>query len=358
MSLNINLLPGPVNIPLQVRTCMLNPPFSHRVLAFKRLYKEIVTFVKSIGMPEVQILQGNGTLANDVVANQLLGIYGKGLILENGEFGKRLLRQAQVVGLDYMTFSSKPGAPVAMDKLQQALLENDIKWVWFVHCETSTGQVNPIQEIVKRCNELNIICAVDAISTLGNFPVHFYGVSFVSSTSGKGLSSFPGLSLVMYRKVLNENAVSHFLDLAYHVKQNNVPFTLSSNQLQALNEGFKFSFTQEHFNHIANLSQIITTWEFNHFKRMEVDAHNPAVHTFIVAKNIDALFIGDLLEAKGVTVNCRTQYLNEVNAFQICLMGDISGLNLKSLLEVLNEIDEKCEFIDLTKNIQELEYKS
>jgi aspartate aminotransferase-like enzyme len=295
--------------------------------------------VQGLGMPNVQVLQGNGTLANDVIANQLLGLPAKGIIIENGEFGKRLVRQAKNIGLRFEVFKSEIGAPILLDQLNTIFKTKEIQWIWFVHCETSSGQLNPLQEIVQLCQVHHVICAVDAISTIGNLAVDFSGASFVSATSGKGLSSLPGLCLVMYKSVLNTQSISHFLDLAYHEKQHNIPFTLSSNQLEALVEGFNYSVNADHYTAIESLSAQIKKWHFNSFQRLNVSQANPAVHTFVVKEGNASTTIGDLLAQKEVMVNCYTKYLQEMNAFQICLMGEVTNIDLRNIFKILTEVD-------------------
>jgi aspartate aminotransferase-like enzyme len=337
-----NLLPGPVNVPSSVQSCMQNMPFSHRIKPFNDLYQNIVDHAQAVGMPKVQVLQGNGTLANDVIANQLLGLKAKGIIIENGEFGKRLVRQANNVGLCFEVFNSALSAPIPLDQLQEKLQAKEIQWLWFVHCETSSGQLNPLQAIVQICQANRVICAVDAISSIGNLALDFTGASFVSATSGKGLSSFPGLCLVMYQSILNTQSISHFLDLAYHEKQHNIPFTLSSNQLEALVAGFNYSVNTDHYSAIEVLSVQIKTWHFENFQRLHVAQENPAVHTFMVKSGIDCTTIGNLLAQKDVMVNCYTKYLQEMNAFQICLMGAVDRIHMTDLKNTLHWIDHQC----------------
>ena len=88
---HVNFLPGPATISDEVQKAMAGDPFSHRSLEFDGMLKRVKSGLTTLtGANYVQLLQGTGTLANDVVAAQLRLRGGKGLIVVNGEFGARL----------------------------------------------------------------------------------------------------------------------------------------------------------------------------------------------------------------------------------------------------------------------------
>lgn len=339
--MEINLLPGPVNIPNSVKNCMLNHPFSHRSSEFTLLYDEIKKLLLTLKMNHLQILQGSGTLANDIVAQQLLGIQKKGLIINNGEFGKRLVKQAQTAGLFFFELQMNENENFNIDSLEKSIKHEKFAWIWFVHSETSTGQINPLREIITLCKTHNILVAVDAISSIGNFETDFENVDFVTCTSGKGLSSFPGLSIVFYNSIVNKNVKVHYLNLNYHEEQNNIPFTLSSNQLDALFEGIKFSLNKTHFGDIQKIHNEIKKWKFDNFELLNYEKHNPAVHSFRVKNHLDSFEIGNTLSNDNIQVNYRTSYIIENNVFQLCFMGNVNKINLERVYQKLNEIDKQ-----------------
>lgn len=83
------------------------------------------------------------------------------------------------------------------------LAENqDITHVAVVHCETTTGIINPIDEIGKLCAATGKIYIVDAMSSFGAYPVNLHdaGISFLISSSNKCIEGVPGFSFVIARR--------------------------------------------------------------------------------------------------------------------------------------------------------------
>ena len=110
------------------------------------------------------------------------------------------------------------------------------RWLWFVHCETSTGVLNDLDGLRGLCAASRIGLCVDAISSIGTVPVSLEGIQFASGVSGKGLGAFPGLAMVFYRDDLRPapSRLPRYLDLGLYASSHDVPFTHSSNLLRAL----------------------------------------------------------------------------------------------------------------------------
>src|SRR5258705_7833691 len=82
-----NFLPGPVTLEAATRRAFAAPAISHRAPAFDELLERGKTMLRAAtAAPRVEILLGSGTLANGVVAAQLEGLPGRGLVVANGEF--------------------------------------------------------------------------------------------------------------------------------------------------------------------------------------------------------------------------------------------------------------------------------
>ena len=150
------------------------------------------------GARHVSLLLGSGTLANDVVAGQLSSQPGKGLILANGEFGKRLIDHASRWRLDFDVYQRPWGQPFEPDAIERQL--RGIAWLWFVHCETSTGMLNDLETFRRLCRPRGIEICVDVISSLGTVPCDLRDVAFATGVSGKGLGAYPGIAMVFHRE--------------------------------------------------------------------------------------------------------------------------------------------------------------
>src|SRR6185503_6525775 len=121
-------------------------PESHRTDGFLKDFQatqqQLCELVKA---RKVEMFLGSGTLANDVVAGQLLLEKRRGVVLSNGEFGQRLIDHARRMGLDFESVEFPWGQPLDMKAVRQALeREPAAGWLWAVHCETSTGVLNDL----------------------------------------------------------------------------------------------------------------------------------------------------------------------------------------------------------------------
>ena len=188
------------------------------------------------GAPHVEILLGSGTLANEAVAAQLSLLPGRGVVLVNGEFGARLGGQARRWRLPCRELAAGWGEPLPLDELRRALeADPEIRWIWAVHCETSTGVLNDLAALKAIAAERGAALCLDAISSLGNVPGNLSGVDLATGVSGKGFAAFPGLALVFHAEAIEPAPhLPHYLDLGSYAEADSVPFTTSTNLISAL----------------------------------------------------------------------------------------------------------------------------
>ncbi|MDZ4198260.1 MAG: aminotransferase class V-fold PLP-dependent enzyme, partial [Kiritimatiellia bacterium] len=235
----VNLLPGPIDLSPAVQSALGAKPISHRAEAFGQLLGRTRQMLCGLtGARAVAIATGTGTLANDMVAGQLMQIPGRGLIISNGEFGQRLADHAFRLGLDFDVLEVPWGESVDEGKIRQALAGDGAKtWLWAVHAETSTGVLNDLDMLKRLAREWHLALCLDCVSSLGVVPCDLRGVSFASGVSGKGLRSVAGLALVFHDTDLPPctRALPRYIDLRLYLAPGGVPFTMPSGLLAALN---------------------------------------------------------------------------------------------------------------------------
>ena len=127
---------------------------------------------------------------------------GKLLILINGAYGHRMLKIAGIHRIHCESLIFTENTQPDVSALESAL-KNDpaISHVAVVHCETTTGIINPIDvygEIVKEYHRTYI---VDAMSSFGAYPVDLKacGIDYLISSSNKCIEGVPGFSFVLAR---------------------------------------------------------------------------------------------------------------------------------------------------------------
>ena len=346
---HVNLLPGPVGINRQVRNVFGELPVSHRSEAFVRDFQRTQqSLCELVAAQRVEIFLGSGTLANDVVAGQLSLLSSSGLILSNGEFGERLIDHATRLGLSFETFQTDWGLAFEKSDLEQALdRARTIGWVWAVHCETSTGILNNITLLKELCKKMGIRLCLDCIGSIGTVPLDLAGVYLASGTSGKGLGSFPGLSMVFYNHKAAPalKRLPRYLDLGFYASSSGVPFTTSSNLLYALQASLQRFQAKAPFDHISTLSiWLRARLREQGLQILAPDPHaSPAVITLVLPPSISSEQVGQRLEQSGYLLSYKSEYLLKRNWIQICLMGECSQETMIPLLKLLQEFSpEGC----------------
>ena len=341
----VNLLPGPVAVAAPVRAAFEGHPVSHRARAFMsdfQVTKRLLT--EFTGAGQVEILLGSGTMANDVIAGQLSLEGQPGLILSNGEFGDRLIDQANRWGLKHDTLQLDWGRVFEPAAIRHALEQNPaLKWVWAVHCETSTGILNDLAQLKQLCAGKELKLCLDCISAIGTVPVDLRGVYLASGVSGKGIAAFPGLSLVFYNhKVAPAPAkLPRYLDLGMYAANDGVPFTHSSNLLYALQAALQRGNWNKKFHDLVGtafwLRRRLTELGYA-ILAPEMNA-SPAVLTLVLPREISARGLGWQLQKAGFLLSYRSEYLLKRNWLQICLMGEYTREDLGRLLDSLTKLD-------------------
>ncbi len=326
-----------------MREAFCSPALSHRTDRFLAIVADTKELLGQLtGASSVALLLGSGTLGNDAVATQLKVLGGRGLVLSNGEFGDRLMNHAERFGLPFVAMVMPWGTPYDLDKIEGFLAgHKDISWLWSTHCETSTGILNDLQALKKICKRSGVRLCMDCTSSLGTVPVDLRGVYLATSVSGKGLASFPGLALVFHNHVIgSDSRVPRYLDLGYYHEQRGVPFTHSSNLVQAVNMALRRGDWQDHFAEVQRLNTLLRTeLEKAGMKLFAGQAvSSPAVLCIILPDEVSSLAIGGRLEERGLLLSFRSGYLVERNLIQICLMGDICEGQCRSLLAVLLDL--------------------
>lgn len=166
------------------------------------------------------LMQGSGSFVVESVLTTAIGEEDKVLILTNGAYGERIVEMAEVLKLQHVVYSVPyDEQPSSLEV--QALLEKDpsITHVAVVHCETTTGMLNPIKKIGEVVHSFNKMFIVDAMSSFGGVPMDLSGlyIDFCISSANKCIQGVPGFGFVIAKtEVLekcNGQARSVALDL-------------------------------------------------------------------------------------------------------------------------------------------------
>ena len=343
--MQVNLLPGPVKISEDIQNSFIKAPISHRGQEFINefdLTKQ--SLCNLVSASQVEMFMGSGTLANDVIAGQLSLESTPGIILSNGEFGERIIDHARRFNLEFKLLQRSWGEPFEHKDITEIINNyTGAKWIWAVHCETSTGMLNDIEFLKKECQIHKINLVLDCISSIGTTPVDLNQVYLASCVSGKGLGSYPGLSMVFYNHSVHSapNILPRYIDLGLQAEKGGIPFTFSSNLLYALQTALERFTSDDVFNHTVEVS----TWLKEELKNIGFTPiisdlySSPAVITVSLPEKLNSAEIGNILEKEGYLLSANSSYLIERNWIQICLMGEFSRQIISPLLGLLKKFN-------------------
>ncbi|MGP0011074.1 2-aminoethylphosphonate--pyruvate transaminase [Pseudomonas sp.] len=192
-------------------------------------------------------LQGSGTFAVEAAIGTLVPRDGKVLVLINGAYGQRLAKICAVLGRSFSTFETAEDQPTtAIDVEHLLLADPTVSHVALIHCETSTGILNPLADIAEVVARHGKRLIIDAMSSFGALPIDARQVPFdaLIAASGKCLEGVPGMGFVLARKetlaAAAGNSHSLAMDLhdqhAYMAKTGQWRFTPPTHVVAALHE--------------------------------------------------------------------------------------------------------------------------
>jgi aspartate aminotransferase-like enzyme len=339
VSVPVSFMPGPVQIAPDVRTAFASSPRSHRSSHFASALTQTKRRLAELtGAAHVSVLLGSGTLANDVVAAQLSRKNSRGLVLSNGEFGERLVEHAKRWRLSFDVHRVAWGQPFDL----QSVATKRPAWLWLVHCETSTGMLNDLRAAREFCMRRGAQLCVDAISSLGTVPVSLDGVAFATGVSGKGFGAYPGLGLVFHeRPVTRCESIPRYIDLAAYQSPGEVPFTHSSNLLEALRVALARQ-SEQHFERVKQDGALLRSRLGKRFRFVTPARFaSPAVLTIALPVNVLAAEVGEKMARLGYWIAYQSDYLAKRNWIQLAVMGTHSRHHVTDLAAALEEVAYK-----------------
>lgn len=233
------LTPGPLTTSKSVKTAMLHD-WGSRDADFIRINKEmrerITEAAGGAGTHVTVPMQGSGTFAVEAMIGTLVPRDGKLLLLINGAYGQRAKRICQIAGRAHAVLETPEDTPPDIAKLGAALnADKAITHVFVVHCETTSGVLNPVAEIGKVVKTYGRHLLIDSMSAFGALPLDARETAFdaLASSSNKCLEGIPGFGFVVCSIAALEKAAGncHSLSLDLH------------DQWQALEKTGQYRFT-------------------------------------------------------------------------------------------------------------------
>lgn len=199
--------PGPLTTSRTVKQAMLRDLGSRDfefIEQVRKIRRQLLQFGNvAAGDYEAILMQGSGTFGIEAVISTFTPPDGKWLVIINGAYGRRINHIAQTLRIETVPLEfSENKKPVLADIEQQLTVDPNITGVAVVHCETTTGIMNPVEEIGALVQKYQKQFFVDAMSSFGAVPLDIAaaGIDFLVSSSNKCIEGVPGFSFVLARR--------------------------------------------------------------------------------------------------------------------------------------------------------------
>ncbi|MBM3459901.1 MAG: 2-aminoethylphosphonate--pyruvate transaminase [Armatimonadetes bacterium] len=205
------LNPGPACTTPTVRQAMVTPDLCHREPEFfqvmRRVREEIAELAGGGREWSTVIFSGSGTAAVEAAVTSVVPEDRKLLVVDNGVYGDRIAQMAAASRIPHQVLRYSWTEPPKPADVEQALAADPtISHLAVVHHETTTGLLNPVQELAAVCRRAGRSILVDAMSSFGGEPLDVKqdGIDYLVSSSNKCLQGMPGLSFVVARRACLE----------------------------------------------------------------------------------------------------------------------------------------------------------
>ena len=205
------LTPGPITTSRTVKEVMLRD-----YCTWDHDYNEIVSRIRSklVDLAEggddytSVLVQGSGTFCIEATIGTVIPPDGKLLVIDNGAYGHRIAQIAQRLKIDCSVIRQRETEPADLKQIENRLASDPaVTHLAMVHCETTTGLLNPAQAVGELCRRYGKIYLLDAMSSFGGIPMAIkeVGAHYLVSSANKCIQGVPGFGFVIaYRPSLEQ----------------------------------------------------------------------------------------------------------------------------------------------------------
>ncbi len=357
MMRTILLNPGPVSLSEGVRRAAVATDLCHREPEYFDLQDRVrAGLLQVYGLPEASwravLLAGSGTSALEAMVTSLVPRDGWLLVLENGVYGERLGRLADVHGIGWERVRHEWLEPWDLDRVEVALAAGEHTHVAAVHHETTTGRLNPVDRLARLCGGHGAQLLLDSVSSFGAeaIPFDHPALAACAATSNKCLHGIPGGCMVIVRQAALDVAVrpprTLTLDLglwAEHQQRRSTPYTPPVNAmlaldraLQELEEGGGWRARHARYDRLAGrVASALARHGVEPF--LPADESSCVLRAYALPDGMDYEIVHDGLKRHGFVVYAGQGTLSQ-RMFRISTMGDISDYDFARLLAALEDV--------------------
>lgn len=354
------LTPGPLTTSQTVKDTMLKD-----WCTWDQEYNDIVQEIRAellqlAGTTESDyttvLMQGSGTFSVEATIGTLLGPNDKLLVLANGAYGQRIATIARYYGISMHVHDFGETKPVDAQITGQLLQSNpDITHVAFVHCETTTGMLNPIEAVIPVVKAHGKVCILDAMSSFGGIPIDVtnLGIDALVSSANKCIQGVPGFGFVIIKRSVlagcKGNARSLSLDLydQWSTMEDNHGkwrFTSATHTVRAFRQALtelheEGGILARHSRYTKNQRTLVNGMrELGYDSLLPDELHSPIITTFLSPDNPGFSFKAfyDALKLHGFVIY--PGKVTDHNCFRVGNIGEVYPDDIELLLKAMFQV--------------------
>ncbi|OFI04971.1 serine-pyruvate aminotransferase [Clostridium acetireducens DSM 10703] len=345
-------IPGPVEVKEDVLQRMSMPMIGHRSKEASLLQRSISDKMRQIFNTKEEILlstsSGSGLMEGAVRSCTLK----KAAVFSIGAFGKRWHEMAINNNVDADLFEVEWGKAIDANMVDEVLATGKYDLITITHNETSTGVMNPVEEISKVIKKYpNVVWCLDMVSSAGGTKIEIdkLGVDICITSTQKALGLPPGMAICSFSKKAIERAKNvknrgYYLDLLsiynYIQKKDyqypstpciSIMYAMDYQLDKILEEGLENRYKR----HIE-MADYVRSWGRKNFQLFADEKYlSNTLTTIKNTKDIDISILNNKLGERGFQISNGYGKLKQ-KTFRIAHMADYT---LEEIKELLNNID-------------------
>lgn len=347
-------IPGPVEVRPDVLEKMATPMIGHRSKDASALQRSISDKLKKVFQTEEEILLSTSSGSGLMEAAIRSCTAKRAAVFSVGSFGKRWFEMAEANNVPVDLYEVEWGQPTPPQFVDEVLATGKYDLITITHNETSTGLMNPVEEIAPIMKKYpDVVYCMDAVSSMGgtNIETDKLGVDICITSTQKALGLPPGMAICSFsqKALLRAQQVpyrGYYLDLLQlhkyiETKDYQYPSTPSLSHMYALDyqlDRILAEGLENRFKRHIEMAEYVRNWAKEYFALFANEKYlSNTLTTISNNRGIDVAALNKALGERGYQISNGYGKLKE-KTFRIAHMADCTLEELKELLAAINDV--------------------
>ena len=369
------LTPGPLSTSRTVREAMMQEystwdiDYNGIVESIReRLVRLAIREDVNLGAYTSVLMPGSGTFSVESVIGSVIPTAGKLLVLNNGAYGARITTIARMLGIGTVELGQVETEPTDLGQVEKILADDPaVTHVAMVHCETTTGMLNPAEAVGEIVGQHGREFILDAMSSFGGIPMSMEstGAHYLISSANKCIQGVPGFGFVLAERSAigstKGRARSHSLDLydqwqEMETKGGKWRFTSPTHVVKAFAHAMdeldaEGGVKARHARYIANQKTMVEGMRALGFRTLIGDEiQSPIITSFHYPEDdgFDFQKFYDALKSRRFVI-----YPGKVSNAQCFRIGSIGDVHPEDMTELIGQVGEVLEELNVRLLVSE-----